>query len=854
MLKRPTPLLAGYVAVLLAAALSGDAAAQPPFNDHNLPVPRLNTVFPCGGKAGTAVEVTVSGTDLEDPQELRFSLPTIKGEPIVPPPPPPMPPPDPKKPAPAPPPKPAVPITRFKVTIPADAPPGLHDVRLVNRWGISNPRAFVVGDLNEVAEKEPNNDVAEAQRVPLNTTVNGVIAASTDVDYFVFAAKKDQRVLVSCLASSIDSKLHAGLELYDAAGRQLARNRKYSHFDALLDYTVPADGDYYVRLTEFAHTQGNGEHYYRLSFTTAPWIDAVFPPVVVPGKPARVTVYGRNLPGGQHDPLAIVDGCVLEKLVVELPATSATGDGLAYRGFVPPYAAALDGFEYRLKNASGTSNPYLITFAHAPVVLDNEANDTPETAQLINVPCEIAGRVEKKHDRDWYRFAAKKGEVYNIDLFSERLGSPTDMRYLLRNEAAKQDITEQDDNPDVFSLKFFARTHDPAPFRCTVPADGTYLLQAASQTADVSAGPRHLYRVRITPDAPDFQVVVMPSDHHRPDSCTLLQGGCMGFTAMVIRQDGWTGEVALAALGLPKGVTCPPQVLGSGVRQTELILAAAPDAPAWTGAIKVTGTAVIKGITVTHEARAATITWPVQPQQNIPTISRVDRGLFLAVRDIKAPYALAATLDQPYVQQGDKATIALKLNRLMPDFKSPLLVAAIDLPPNVTVNNGQQLTIAADKAEGTLALDVKPNAQPGTYNLVLRSQGQVPFAKDPKAAQKPAVNVVLPANALSFTVLPKTVATVAASVPAPNVKPGGQTEVVVKVARQFEYVAPPTVPGFSADPVTIPAGADEVKLILKVGANAPLGQRPDLVIRAVATLANNVAATQEAKLAVNVLK
>src|SRR5262249_54943441 len=163
---------------------------------------------------------------LEEPQALLFSHPGIKAEPIQPPPPPP---PDPKKPMP-PPPKP--PISKFKVTIAADAPPGNHDVRIVSRYGFTNPRVFVVGDLPEIAEKEPNNDVAEAQRVELNSTITGAIAAPTDVDYFVFAGKKGQRVVVSCLASTIDSRLHASIEIYDKAGKQLANNRDYKGSDA----------------------------------------------------------------------------------------------------------------------------------------------------------------------------------------------------------------------------------------------------------------------------------------------------------------------------------------------------------------------------------------------------------------------------------------------------------------------------------------------------------------------------------------------------------------------------------------------------------------------------------------------
>src|SRR5262249_48532014 len=77
---------------------------------------------------------------------------------------------------PPPPPAPNAPVTKFKVTIPADLPVGLYDVRVANGLGVSNPRAFAVGDQAEVLEKEPNNDVPEAQRVELNTTINGNLA------------------------------------------------------------------------------------------------------------------------------------------------------------------------------------------------------------------------------------------------------------------------------------------------------------------------------------------------------------------------------------------------------------------------------------------------------------------------------------------------------------------------------------------------------------------------------------------------------------------------------------------------------------------------------------------------------
>src|SRR5262249_3048079 len=150
--------------------------------------------------------------------------------------------------------------------------------------GVSNPRAFVVGDMKEFVEKEPNGDVPEANRIELNSSVSGVISTPTDVDYFQFTGKKGQRVVVSCLTTSIDSKLPAVIELYGVNDSYLGSNRSYRGNDALLDAVLPADGEYYVRVCSFSYTLGGPEYFYRLIVSTAPWIDAVYPSIVEAGK------------------------------------------------------------------------------------------------------------------------------------------------------------------------------------------------------------------------------------------------------------------------------------------------------------------------------------------------------------------------------------------------------------------------------------------------------------------------------------------------------------------------------------------------------------------------------------------
>ncbi|OAI41305.1 hypothetical protein AYO40_03355 [Planctomycetaceae bacterium SCGC AG-212-D15] len=845
-------------------------SAQQKDGGNQLPLPRITSIFPCGAKAGTSVEVTLIGTDVEDAESLHFSHPGIKAEAVMAPPPPPDPKkkPDPKMKGPKP------TVLKWKINVPADAPLGNHDLRIVNKYGISNARTFVVGDLNEVMEKEPNNDVPEAQRVEMNTTVNGAISAPTDVDYYVFAGKKGQRVVISCVTSSIDSRMNAGIEVFDAADRRLAENRNYQGDDALTDVTLQADGDYYVRVFEFTHQQGNADHFYRLTITTGPWIDAVYPSSIEPGKAAQVTVYGRNLPGGKLDPTAIVGGRVLETLGVTINATNdpAALSRLTYSGRISPPMAGLDGFEYRLKGPGGSSNPYLLTYARAPVVLDNEKNDTLETVQVVTPPCEIVGRFEKKRDRDWYAFNAKKGDVYSIEGFSDRIGAPTDLAFSLMQLSAKATLGDFDDNPETLGNKFFTRSNDPPRYRFEVKDDkgtGRYELMVRSQDGDVSAGPRHIYRLVIAPEKPDFHLIVMPADGIRPDAGQLYKGGNMYINALVWRHDNFNGPVAVSVEGLPAGVTCAPQVIGPGQREVALVLSAAPTANTGIAELKFKGTALVNGKSEVREGRPASITWAVPPQQNVPTLSRLERSFMLAVCD-NAPFNLTATIDNANLKPGDKANLTVKLTRLWPDFKANLAVSAMDMPlinnqpnqPGITINNNQPIQLAPGKDEFKAVVEVKPNMGPGTFNLVLKGVAQVPYNKDPMAKQKPNINIIQPSTPVSLTIIPKQLATFTVAAPNVNLKQGTNAEVVVKVARLFDYdgefkvklMLPPNAAGVSVDEVTIPAGATEAKLVIKATTDAAVANLANLVVQATAMYEGKVPTVHETKLTVNVVK
>ncbi|MBO0698380.1 MAG: PPC domain-containing protein [Zavarzinella sp.] len=848
-------------AALVVLAAAPALAQQPP----GPPLPRLDSISPPGGKAGTTVaEVALTGTDLDEADALLFSHPGIKAEAIVPP----TPKPDPKDPkkVPPPPPKGPHPPHKFKVTVAPDVSPGNYDVRAVNKFGLSNPRVFVVGDLPEVMEKEPNNDAPEAMRLELNTTVNGTISAPTDVDLFLITAKKGQRIVLACLAESIDSRAQPLVEVYDQTARRLAGQNGP---DAVTDFVAPADGDYFVRVAQFTYTAGGPQYFYRLTVTTGPWIDAVFPPMVEPGKATQVTLYGRNLAGGSPELGAFADGRPLEKLVVTVnPPADPTR--LSFRGRIEPRSGGADGFEYRLKGPTGTSNPVLIGFAQDKVVLEKEPNDKPEQAMDVPAPCEVAGRIDRRGDRDWYAFAAKKGETFVIDLWGDRLGVPTDFLFTVR--AAKSpttDMVEKDDNPEILSnTQFYSRTTDPDAYTFTAPEGGKYLVQVTSREASYQYGPRVTYRLRIGTPRPDFRLVAMPASPHNPEATVLHADGSDYLKVYAFRSDGFTGPITLSVEGPPPGVTCPPQVIGPAQRGAALVLSAASSATRFDGPIVLKGTASVAGKPVVREARAATIEWAVQPMSNVPTITRLDNALMLSIRD-KAHFKVTAEPENAYLakageklpqpltmKQGEKLTVPFKVARMSPEAKVAINLRQVSTSQNsqqlpVTVNSGQPLpAVAPDKGDGTFVIEAKPNAPPGAYTIVLNATALIPHEREGKG-KKPAT-VEQAVTPVTVHVVPSALAKVTAS-PAGNLKGGMTSDLVVKLERQNDYageykvklVLPANTKGVIADEIKIPAGQNEGKVVLKAAADAPAGQLSGLLVQVTGMYDGKVAITTE---------
>ncbi|MHC4745605.1 MAG: hypothetical protein ACYS8Z_27130 [Planctomycetota bacterium] len=212
---------------------------------------------------------------------------------------------------------------KLKVTIAADAKPGLRELRLKTNMGLSNPVVFNVGQIPEYSEKEPNNreaDEGALARLPL--ILNGQIMPG-DVDRFALKLTKGQKVvmavsareLIPYLADAVPGWFQATLAVYDEQGNEVAYSDDYRfNPDPVLFYEIPRDGQYVVEIKDAIY-RGREDFVYRIAVGEFPYITSVFPLGTSLDKEATVKLAGWNLPtnelkvgAGQRQPGVIPVG------------------------------------------------------------------------------------------------------------------------------------------------------------------------------------------------------------------------------------------------------------------------------------------------------------------------------------------------------------------------------------------------------------------------------------------------------------------------------------------------------------------------------------------------------------------
>ncbi len=383
----------------------------------------------------------------------------------------------------------------------ADAPLGSRFVRLWTSQGATSSLKFIVGDLPEVVEDERPGAAAPV-KVTMPVTINGRIFPHHDVDVWTVFAKKGQKITAEVHANRFGSPLDARLEVRDPAGKRLAENDDFTGGDPLVTFTAPADSLYEIRIQDTGNL-GSQAHVYRLSVTA--------------GAPA-----GLPFPlGGKRD----------TPLSLELAGAKV---------------------QVALAKSSGWHD-----VAGRRVLLD--VDELPEAfeAQKLTLPGVVNGRISKPGEVDAWKFAAKKGESWTVEMRAARLGSKLDGVLVIVDDAGK----------NVVQAETAGKELDPT-LTFSAPKDGDYELQVKHRFRS-QAGPDFSYRVRLSvADGPDFRLSLLG------DAITLTRGTPAKVKLGVERLRGFKDKILVEVKGLPEGVTVNPTEIKPNQNALDLVLTA----------------------------------------------------------------------------------------------------------------------------------------------------------------------------------------------------------------------------------------------------------------------------------------
>lgn len=627
-----------------------------------LPAPRLMTTMPMGGQIGTTVDITITGQNFEDVEELSFSTAAITAIPAT----------DSS----------GLPVpNKYTVTIAADCPPGIYEARALTRLGISSCRAFNVGTLPEVTRTRSNTSIEKAMALELNCICNAWMTRQA-VDFYSFHAEKNQRIIVDCAAKGIDSKLNAVLIVADAEGNDLKVERR----GGAVDFTAPKTATYIVKVHGLTF-DGGSYHFYRLAL--------------------------QNAEGGQT--------------VARLPSTKAVNS------FSWPPAGLKDD----------------------AIAAEQEPNNSGRTAQKIELPCDISGSFFPAADIDTFEFTAQKGDVWWVEVASERLGLPTDPSVLVQRvttdgeEENLTDVAELSDIPSPVKISSNGYSYDGPPYnagssdiigKVEIKESGLHRLQILDLFGGTRKDPRNVYRMIIRKASPDFAIAgwalhmnLRNGDRNALSKPFSLRGGAtMPIEVAAVRRDGFDGEIQLSMDNLPEGVTATGLAIPEGKTRGIVLLTADQNAPRGLTQASFYGTATIDGEQVKRTGQVAQMKWPVTNARSEIPDPRLLADIPIAVCGSEfAPVTIAATEEKVWeVPEGGKLTIPL-VNTRRYDFSGKKMSLK-------TYGNGFERNPAfdtpldADTSEAIVDL-AKTKTKPGDYTIAFYGSAVAKYKYHPEA-------------------------------------------------------------------------------------------------------------------------
>ena len=630
--------------------------------------PTISSLLPRGGMRDSVQEIRIRGQRLDETVEILFYSKGIEANKIE-----------------------VDKSTSLKASlaISKGAAFGQHKLRVRTNEGLSNLYTFWVGPFPNVKEKEANSQFDQAQGIPVNSTVNGVII-NEDVDYFEINASEGQRLSVEVEAIRLSGALFDPyVAVLDDKRFELATSDDSELLlqDSTLSVVIPRDGAYVVEVRDSSY-KGSSAFNYRLHVGNFPRPLVVFPAGAEAGKTHEFTFLG--------------DAKGDFKAQIPLPA-SDKGDELAY---------------YHVESNLSSPSPNRIRVSPFPAVREKEPNNNTKLATVteLTLPLAFDGIIQEDKDYDYFKFKAKKGQKFNIRAHARSVSSPLDPvlnLYQIGKDGKATSLKGSDDaNNGPDSLITF-----------TFASDGEYILRITDHLGKGS--PRHVYRIETEAFVPEVTATIPQFRNRDTQTRQMLPiaRGNQVATAFNISRKSFSGDLEVFARNLPPGVTLEAPPVDGAFTSTPILLRAAPDAPLASALVDLRlkyenaeKKRVVEGNFVQN---VALVYGP--PNNRTYYDTQVDR---LAVAVVEAlPFKVK--LHQPVTPIVKSGSQNLKVEIIRDaNFTKAVTVRILTRPPGIGAKSS--LSIAEGKSIGYYPLTANGSAAVGTWKIGVQAETSAP--------------------------------------------------------------------------------------------------------------------------------
>jgi len=720
--------------------------------------PVISTLTPQGAQRGTDIELKIRGDRLDDAQEIMLYEPGIQVLELK-----------------------AVDAKNVtaKLKVASDAVLGNHRLRVRTATGISGLMSFFVGALPDVAEVEPNTDFSKPQAITANVTLNGLIT-NEDVDYFVIEAKKGDRLTVEIEALRLGNTFFDPyVAIMNTARFELAASDDNALLwqDSVASIVVPEDGQYIIQVRDSAYG-GNGESFYRVHVGNFPRPLAVFPAGGKFGETVAVKFLG-DIAGEKADSVTLPSS-------PQQPFTLFAKDE---RGIAPSQSW------FRVSEYGN--------------VLEQEPNETDETATRFAAPLALNGVLATPGDNDCYRFTAKKGEVYDVHVRARAIRSPVDPVLTIR-VAGKKNVGSNDDvrGPDSY-LRFKA------------PADGDYVIEVRDQLGN--GGAHFIYRVELTPVKPALEMTVAEFVRYVQPTVSIPRGSRSAVMLNVRRSD-FGGPITIRGDNLPEGVTIETPGATANLNTIPVVFVAAAEAPVAGRLTEIIGRLDDpKQANLKVEGHLKQEVVMVRGRNQVSVWAEETSRLPVAVTDA-VPFEISVV--EPKVPLVRNGTMELKVvAKRQEGFKAAIKIDMLWLPPGI--NAAGSISIAEGKTEAVIPMNASGNAEVNTWQIAVRGQANT---------GKGDVMICTP-----FVKLRTAEMYVDLKFEAATVEQGQDTELLVHVERNVEFPGTAKVELFglpnkcTTEPLEITKDTKDLVFKIKTDAKSPAGKHKNLFCRVIVT-------------------